>query len=613
MFKKNNGFYKKRVIASFFILIFCFSFLIKASSVKAGFFDPSAFAQRILILNQEQVQSALSQISTQTEQGEKWYKRLLEKMKEMGSSIFQNTLSFALNTIAYDTANMIATAKKGQKPLFTTEYITDVAKQAGNAALSEFTEKVQKEWQVDLCRPSLDVQARIGLGLVAQQKPRASTSCDWQTMKQGWTSEYEKWRDITTTKDGSLKYLSSLSKSFSPTGNDLSVSLEILGRSEEVSSQEKTKEEEQLKITKGWLNVRNIGGLSETYPEFPKDQLDRAQMIQEKGLGTYTGSALVDASNIFLNQLGIAGFNRLVSELGKLANKPGVNEDGSDSDPSTSSTADPRRTDRSQLTSALRKVIKPRFNVRADYNLLSNLAVCLDVKNPAPTNCVIDNDFRQAIQNQVSLISAIEDGYLNPNMVFERNGDYQTTLNERSLMILRKFRIIPLGWEEALNRAEEQKLQTYNNYTLMDMVSCFDPNDEYNTFSEGFVRSNFNNTTWCEGLVDPNWVLKAPLHRCDKEGFGSYVINRSVVNLDYDIDTNLEAEIFNNTVDSNTVDSIKNTVDSIMVTRSDNYCADEKSCIKERADGSCEYYGYCTEEKRVWNFDQDSCDPIYNT
>ena len=98
-------------------------------------------------------------------------------------------------------------------------------------------------------------------------------------------------------------------------------------------------------------------------------------MIQEKGLGTYTGSALIDASNIFLNQLGIAGFNRLVSELGKLANKPGVNEDGSDSDPSTSSTADPRRTDRSQLTSALRKVIKPRFNVRADYNLLSNLAV----------------------------------------------------------------------------------------------------------------------------------------------------------------------------------------------------------------------------------------------
>ncbi len=605
MFKKNNGFYKKRVIASFFILIFCFSFLIKASLVKAAQVDPVAATQRLWIIDKQILQVMLSKVSTQTEIGEKWYKRLLEKMKEMGSSIFQNTLSFALNTIAYDTANMIATAKKGQKPLFTTEYIIDVAKQAGNAALSEFTEKVQREWQVDLCRPSLDVQARIGLGLVAQQKPRASTSCDWQTMKQGWTSEYEKWRDITTTKDGGLKYLSSLSKSFSPTGNDLSVSLEILGRSEEVYSQEKAKEEEQLKITKGWLNVRNIGGLSETYPEFPKDQLDRAQMIQEKGLGTYTGSALVDASNIFLNQLGIAGFNRLVSELGKLANKPGVNEDGSDSDPSTSSTADPRRTDRSQLTSALRKVIKPRFNVRADYNLLSNLAVCLDVKNPAPTNCVIDNNFRQAIQNQVSLISAIEDGYLNPNMVFERNGDYQTTLNERSLMILRKFRIIPLGWEEALNRAEEQKLQTYNNYTLMDMVSCFDPNDEYNTFSEGFVRSNFNNTTWCEGLVDPNWVLKAPLHRCDKEGFGSYVINRSVVSLDYDIDIS--------NLDNVEVEMPNNTAESIMVTRSDNYCADEKSCIKERADGSCEYYGYCTEEKRVWNFDQDSCDPIYNT
>ncbi|MCK5358035.1 MAG: hypothetical protein KAJ48_06530, partial [Elusimicrobiales bacterium] len=43
------------------------------------------------------------------------------------------------------------------------------------------------------------------------------------------------------------------------------------------------------------------------------------------------------------------------------------------------------------------------------------------------------------------------------------------------------------------------------------------------------------------------------------------------------------------------------------------YCADEQACIKEDQDGDCELFGYCTEERRTWDFGEGGCEPIYNT
>ncbi len=90
-------------------------------------------------------------------------------------------------------------------------------------------------------------------------------------------------------------------------------------------------------------------------------------------------------------------------------------------------------------------------------------------------------------------------------------------------------------------------------------------------------------------------MLKAPANYCAKEGYGN-IINKEIT----------EGQEFEE-------DEGEDIASNIYVTRADDYCADEQSCIKEKSDGTCEAYGYCTEEKRTWNFGQDSCEPVYNT
>jgi hypothetical protein len=157
----------------------------------------------------------------------------------------------------------------------------------------------------------------------------------------------------------------------------------------------------------------------------------------------------------------------------------------------------------------------------------------------------------------------------------------------RDIEILVKYRILPIGWEQAA--ASSTDPTNPKKATLMDLVSCFDPNDQYNTFSANFSADH----TWCQGLVDPNWVLKAPMNYCQKQGFGAQINNTTIIP----------------GVDENGV----NTPSTLSITRADSYCADGQTCIQEKSDGSCEAYGYCNGEQRTWNFSADSCDPVNNT
>ncbi|MFA5644203.1 MAG: hypothetical protein WC928_01595 [Patescibacteria group bacterium] len=517
---------------------------------------------------------------------------LADQLKKAGSLAFQSTLQSVLNTLAFDVATWIGSGEAGQKPLFTTEYLTDLGSKTRDAAIGKFIDTLSKDWQFDLCQPSFDTQVKMGLGLVALSQPEFyAPRCGWQELKSSWVNEYEKWASMSGPD-----YLSKVANMFEPTGNDVTIALELFGRSAEIGDEEQEKIEEQVKINNGWLDLRNIGGTTDTPPGQAERELQQADSALVQNLGKFTGNALVDASNIFLNQLAITAFNNIVKNLGKKdpdasSDNGGPDYTSSDSDPSSFS-------GQKYVIESLKKVIKPRFNVRADYNILSDLIVCLDPKNPRPNNCVIDNQFRQAVENKNTVIEAIDNGYLNPDWTLERYSDYTTGFNHRSLIILRKFRIIPLGWEEALNLAEEKTTDKGYRYTLMDFVSCFSSEDDYETYSDGFIKSGYggedSNSLWCRGLIDPNWVLKAPLNYCKRQGYGGHIASQQLVNVAEDIYQ-------------------QTGVKPIIVSRSDNYCADEQSCIKERSDGTCEYYGYCLEEKRIWNFSEDSCDPVYNT
>ncbi|MBU1871077.1 hypothetical protein KKF17_03090, partial [Patescibacteria group bacterium] len=229
---------------------------------------------------------------------------------------------------------------------------------------------------------------------------------------------------------------------------------------------------------------------------------------------------------------------------------------------------------------------KSDFTVRGDYNILAELTICPDPTKAGPTNCVITSNFSTAIGEKKTVAEAIDAGDLNPNAVFGFSAAgsepaYLEGYPYRSMIILRKFRILPVGWELAAQYIKDAVATTDNalatDKTLGDMVACFDEYDDHT----GFYAH------WCKGLVDPNWVLKAPLNYCKRSGPGPEILSETIMGEQND--------------------------SQLAISRNDAYCADEQSCIKESSDGTCHLYGYCTEERRMWNFNTKSCEPKYNT
>ncbi len=619
--KSNSSLNNKKPIASLLIIIIIsFSFFVSVRPVRA---------QAVTT-----VVASVPQVITNTlTKFWDWAKTALMKA---GSIAYQRTLSTALNKIAYDTATYIGSGHRGQKPLFVTKDWGAYLGQIGDEAVGQFVEsfvnhlndpeavncntqyknctdkcskiKLNKEKETcnlncytkminctaegqadaataaalnttpsfNVCHPSsLEAKVKIGLGLVDEKRPQ-SPNCSGSEILENWHD------DINAKLDAMRRtnYLDEVASIFDPRSNDLgiyySAKADMLGQ---VSDKLEVKKS-ALVSKGGWLDVRNIAGNTEGTPDAAKRALETANAINTANFGKLTGDAFVDAANIFLNRLALSSFQSLLRSLAKKDNNSNsniVNNYQSDPGASYSETA---------IKEVTSKLLKPKFDIRADYDILSSLSVCPDPKNPGPANCVIDDKFMQAISEKKTIAEAIEEGYLHadwPVTADSSGGSYNNSYSLRNIMILRNYRIVPVGLEEAARRLVATDLP--RKATLRDLVSCFSRNDSYNTFSNDFQADH----SWCEGLVDPNWVLKAPLNYCQKEGFGAQILNKTVAP--------------GETATSST----------LTITRADNYCADNQSCIKEKSDGSCEAYGYCDQEKRTWKFNTDTCQSVDNT
>ncbi len=502
-------------------------------------------------------------------------KFLFQQLPAAGSKALDAAIRNALNKIAFDTATWLGSGNNGQKPMFIKEgwgtYLSNVADQAGG----DFIEQLGKQWNANLCQPNTMVKVQIGLGLIQYQRPSAP-SCTFTQMEKDWSQELERRDFLTRFQD-----------MFNPASNDLGIALTL--QSDLISKQQ----QQQDAATKdrqengGWLDIRNIAGERVSPPGEAQRRLGQTTALQTQTFGEFTGSAIVDAANVFLNQLAISLFNNLMSKLGQNLSdytSPYTGNYGG----LTNANASPESGGIAGAQAMFKKLVQPQFNVQGDYDVLAELANCPDPSHPGPTDCVITDKFRQAIANKETVEQAIQDGSLNAQgkFGFIVGDNLEPNFKDesypyRSMMILRKFRIVPVGWEVA---AQYIKMNVNNNpdiaqhSTLGDMVACFDPNDNIPGYS----------ANWCKGLVDPNWVLKAPLNYCLRQGPGPQIMSSQVVGEGAD--------------------------SQLAITRNDQYCADEQSCIQENDDGSCKTYGYCTEEKRTWNFGSDnSCDAIYNS
>ncbi|MFA5131482.1 MAG: hypothetical protein WC467_03580 [Patescibacteria group bacterium] len=582
--------------------------------------------------------------------------------QKAGSVAFQQVARTALNKIAYDTANWIGSGGKGQKPLFITadwgDYLTQIGDEAAGQFIESFATQLAKpistECQnayqecskpciaassshnvdcggrvcnaseeqdfvltclkdcraqmstcdnqmasqyalasstksaippstqqslINVCQPSsLQAKVKIGLGLVEQQR-QGAPNCTASVMISNWGDEVQRYKDYE-----SADFLKTINSFFEPTANDLGIYMST--REGMLAQQTITDENTKLNLTanKGWLNKTNA---AKELIGIPNDAATKAEIAQSSAanqIARTTGDIVVDAANIFLNQIALTGFNTLMSNLGDTVSKSGAaNPTDSQGDYSVNY-------GEGNLQEATASILKPNFGVQSDYDILSQLSICLDPKNPGPTDCVIDNKLAQGISEKKTVIEAIKGGFINGTWQITKDTQ-DNAYSLRNVDILVKYRILPIGWEEAINKAYTDTGRI-KYATVSDLVSCYDASDSYNQFSSTF---DVRNQSWCRGLVDPNWVLKAPLNYCRKEGSSAQIINKTVMPSIAGLNGNPYSP------------------STLNITRAENYCGDEQTCIKEKSDGSCEVYGYCNEEKRTWNFASESCDPIYNT
>jgi len=565
-----------------------------------------------------------------------------------GSQIFNNVLRTAINQLAYDYATYLGSGAPGQKPFFEQKPLGDRILEAGDSALGQFVEDlsqyglqtdnpdgtVTKE-ALDLCSPDIFTLNKITLGITDYGRPAyQSGSCSFTQLKNNWQNQYDQIASIVNDKD----YLQKLGSYFDPGGSDLAISFELFGKAQEeilIAAQKTDKESQE---NKGWIRVEGL--VSKQYQDAPGNQEGKGDQVrdaQTQSLGQITGDIFVDAANIFLNQLALSAFNKLMNNIGS---------DSSNSSGSGDQFAQGGRGGVLEIENKLSTIVQARFGDRTDYNILGELISCPNPDKPGPTNCVITDSFSTAVSKRMTVIDAINAGYLQRDYSFGYKGlnneepPYNQGYPYRSLIILRKYRILPVGWEVAAQFIQKNNKTTNppvntQDIRLMDLIRCFDPCDEYEGYNDGTGPAKAGNCrpqvpatpqSWCTGLVDPNWVLEVPKMYCKAQGYGPEVQNSQYIN---------QGKFCSNKADKACVDECSNLSGNfdtstccqanegeceqktqLTVTRNQNYCADEQSCIKENNDGSCAYYGYCTEEKRQWTFTQDSrnqCQPINNT
>lgn len=444
----------------------------------------------------------------------------------------------------------------------------------------------------DICQPSsILVGFKIGLGLSGAEANPTENLCNARDAfygigKDGATSSWA--TAIQQSINDQQAYLKNVQSIFDPRANDLGIAFSVSSRQDTIIStstelrlQERLANNEQDRKT-------NAGG---KYLELPGSLdlklWDTSAMKRETFL-SQTGDVLLDSANLFISVLSNKLYDKYMAKLLELL----AGQDDSKVTEKLNNFYSSNSFGRAESEALLAPITDMNFGAGNDLDLLNNLATCPDANNPGPMNCVVNNNFVQAISQEITVGEALKKGLLSSNARFgSAKSDNSLNIESgdiswRSMKILRKYRILPVTWEVAAEKLASLDIKE-KKITIGDMVGCYNPLDQYDT---GY------NQSWCQGMIDPNWPLKAPLSYCLKSGFGNQVDYLDIL-----------------TSDQAATGTTPASLGTINLLRSSNYCADEQSCLKEGDDNNCEVYGYCTEDRRTWKFPSNTCQPYFNT
>ena len=495
-----------------------------------------------------------------------------QKFKDNLAGSIKLVLSAIFKQIAYDTATWIGSGGKGQQPLFITEGVGRYLENTGDAALGMFIDNLSKRYGVSICEPEFGLKILIPGYLGA--RPRMNVRCKFTKIMENWEEASKAIADGT--------FFTEYNSYYRPGGNNIS-SLIVLKTNliDEMNAQDAA---EKLKILSNdqWKSLEDYAGWVLTPGTMVRNTWETSQEDATAVEKIYTGTFwdfIATFADTLAAQVLKTLYKGFFSAIGDLNNQEsgGGNQlqqgldvvngvydvMGAIGGILANPEAQPRTGGIEGMQVNMKGIITSEPAVGNTYDILGKLMQCTDDAkvNPGPTDCVTDQLFVSAIRDKKlvkDLPESVRKRQFAPKTKEVSNP--QTVFTLRNVIILRKYRIVPVGWEIAARYVAEHDDRSY---TLQEVMDGF-----YDPVSPFF------------GLIDPKWVLKAPELFCRREGYGA---------------KNEAAEEQDNSV------------------RRETYCADEQQCIKEDDNGNCKAFGYCTEETRTWNFSGTKCQPLFNT
>ena len=510
-------------------------------------------------------------------------------------SAVTNAVGYFANKIAYDAAVAIASLGSGQTPTFFTQdwgsYLTDTALNSAGEFIGSISESYSDGLGStglgisSLCMPP-DPQLRLNIGLslgnsVAPHGPQPR--CEWSNIVKQW--------DTFITEASTPEVLSRVSLQFSPnSGNGLGAFVRAKGQMQDKMEKTTKAATEERKEGKGF---KSVGDLITKHIKTPstvvKDSITKQidpkssseQNIEEAGAKAGSAGALVGQNALsmlggiastFVNTLASKLMKRVtgglfsLGDIAKLFRRKG----GSGLDnPEFAGLGG-----RAVAEATFADFLTPRIQEASRYDPLVEMMTCPSGVNKAPENCVLDSQFVQAITqatmgDPLTVSGAIQKNLLRgdwPLIVStdSRHNDlycFQKGYCYSNLVKLRKYRILPVGWEMAASLADGERTGATLKMVMDDFNNCN---------AEGIAD---NDHPWCH-LIDPNWILKVPAHQCKARVYGAI------------------------SIEGNRAET----------------CVDAPSCIAEDDNGACESgWGYCVREKNIWRLPGDACDRQFDS
>lgn len=537
-----------------------------------------------------------SQPSSRKEVKETILDILLKALTVGGMRAVSSVLHKWTQQLAYDIATSIATAEWGKAPSFFTQDWEEYLKELGEKGAGEFigtlSESFEKNFNIDLCEPALpSAKLKIVMGLENKYKPKdIEPKCRWSKIKQNWQEVAGQVADLAKGNPNVWRRFirENMQAKWDPAQNDIGAYMELSWKVRQVAreKEEAGKKEREDGSFKPITDL--IGKDIQTPDEMVQKEMEKASeagqkmtdaeiaaaygaaMIKPEGLLQVFSTTLV---NTFVNTFSkrvLTGFfdwaDSLLEEDSSAISSGGIKF--------TSSSPE-------AVKSSFEDFLIPPAQTVDNYNILGQYKTCPDSEIARGVNhCVIDPQFAAAVEQArtgvpLTVREAIEQGFISGEKKFASK-EKSRSLNRSSecwsgnwlcyqnLVKLRKARIVPVGWEIAAEFSKN------GNYTLNDALEQFDDTGKNNVCGDEEGEEG----VLC-GLVDPNWVLKYPLSRCNAQVYGQTLFAEGTKN---------RQEV----------------------------CADEASCLYEDAEGNCSGgYGYCTREKNIWRFEGEECSPQY--